>query len=335
MLRTRRDLERASAGTGATLAGTRWVMLDDGSSVIEGLFTFEDPWSAPKLLGRLATEDASDPSVEEWGYEIAKATADSLDDGATDDQFRDALGAAIHRSVQGAIRFAPEEGERFQSARTTMISGVGDCDCHARLVHALATSQGVGSTLRYFARDGEPLHVVAALDTIAGPAWAETTIAARFGEHPLEAYERLRSSGAGEARSDLGFFGLDFVTSSDVRTRKTELDGYVQSLDRSVTLCPILDAPTRASWDDFRSTWSSFMANDPSWYDAGGQGRQAAEYATSIRSWQTTIASHCLTSTPALPAETQPIELSALKWVVGAVALVVGGVAIHSLQRSR
>ena len=320
-MRTSADLARAAALAGARLVEVRAERLRDGSTALAGRFAFEDPWAAAKLLGILSEEDASDPAVQAWGRSIA-ATVRS----------RDELAAAIHANVQHHVRFEEEQGERFQSARATMIEGVGDCDCHARLVHALARSQGIGSTLRFFERGGEPSHVVAALETSRGPAWAETTIGARFGENPLDAFQRLGLTE--QTRPDLGccagparIGAFDWshpwpriVVPSTVDTKKSELDAIVSSLDRDVAACTKLDGATASAWRAFVAGWRAFRDAPSSWLDAAAEMDQAEAYETEIASWQAKLSALCVTSAPPI-APRQPAT------GLGTVLLVGGGFA--------
>jgi hypothetical protein len=333
MLRTQSDLARAAKKAGATLVGCAPVTLRDGSSTIGGRFEFEDPWAAARLLAILSDEDASDPVPAAWASSILSAVVDELGPGATRAQVHDAFAEALHANVQRQIRFEPEIGEQFQSARATMINGVGDCDCHARLVHAMARSQGMGSALRFFEQKDEPTHVVSALETTTGPAWAETTIDARFAEHPLVAFHRLGLDATG-TRRDLGFLGLEFVSPSNVRDYKKELDGYVSSIDADVAKCATMTPEKRAAWTTFRDGWRSFMADDPGYFNAGGQGRHAAHYADQIRQWQSDLTTLCVLSSPNLPAP--PTE--AILGVVTTIAIAMGvsavaGVAVALIRR--
>lgn len=334
MERTARDLEIAAARSGARLVSTHRTVLADGSSTIGGRFAFQDPWCAARLLDILAEQDAADPVVATWARAMVEAARAELGDDAEPDDVRDVFAATVHANVQRQIAFVPEVGEQFQSARTTMVQGYGDCDCHARLVHALARSQGLGSTLRFFEHDGEPTHVAAALATTYGPAWAETTIDARFGEHPQAAYRRLGLEGAG-ARADLGFLGLEFVTAGNVRDRKNELDGYVRALAADVKRCAgAIDAPTVGAWDAFAASWRMFMQDDPSWYDAGGQGRQAADFASAIREWQAKLAALCTLSAPTLPTPPSDEVVGFLSTLAVLVAVAgAAGVAVALARR--
>jgi hypothetical protein len=186
-----------------------------------------------------------------------------------------------------------------------MSAGAGDCDDHARLLYALALAGGVPAKLLFFTEDDEqPVHVVTQLQDSRGWNWAETTIDAEYGEEPFDALERLNPDDAsnplaGRTGNDgLGFLGLDFVTPGDVATRKTQLDATVTSLDGDAVGCPALDTPTLSSWNEFVAAWREFYAVEPSFWNAGGQARQATDYADQIRTWQTKIAAVCKLSAP-------------------------------------
>lgn len=187
-----------------------------------GRFEFDNAWQAAHLLTTLAEEDGTrvdfGPEVFAWAHAIVTACRAS----SPASTLAECIAQSIHGSVQGSIAFRHEAGERFQSARTTMLNKVGDCDCHARLVYALARAAGLPAQLAYFddrrrrrvIRPGDPVppddgtqpvHVTALLPMRAGSgyAWAETTIPARFGEDPYAAYRRLKSAGALPERGEL------------------------------------------------------------------------------------------------------------------------------------
>ena len=325
MDRTPADLERAAAAAGAVLLSHELVQRKDGSWTLCGRFGFEDPWAAARLLSILAEEDADDPAVQAWGRSILEETAAAYGTTPDDPTIVDAFAAAVHANVKRWIRFAPEEGERFQSADTTMIEGVGDCDCQARLAHALVRSQGGASEIRYFDAGGEPVHACCAFATSYGPAWAETTIAALFGEHPQDAYRRLGLDQQ-SARPDIGFLGIEFVTPGNVTARKAELNQAVIATDADVRRCTTLDPATGAAWTTFVVGWRAFMDDTPGWWDAGAQGRQAAEYADRITEWQNKLATLCTLSAPILPKVPEDPTVSLLKWTAVAVAVVAGAV---------
>lgn len=216
-MRTRTDLARAAARSGLRLVAVRPNALGE----LDGTFAFDNPWSAAHLLTHLSEEDATredlggtEPTA--WALAILDACRRSVGD----DRVVDCFARAVQRSVQQAIAFVSEEGERFQSPRTTMATGKGDCDCQARLVYTLARRAGLPAALVYFddARrvrvirpgdpvpkdDGsQPVHVAPLLMTSGGWGWSETTIPASFGEEPYTAYRRLKAQGHAAGRDDL------------------------------------------------------------------------------------------------------------------------------------
>lgn len=272
MKRGPEDLARAAHASGAKLLSTELVQLKDGSWELAGRFGFTDPWAAARLLCILAEEDGvdPDPEVAAWSASILSLTAKSMGLSPSDPAVHDAFVAAVHANVQKWIRFAPEEGERFQSARTTMIEGVGDCDCHARLVHALARASGARSEIRFFEADREPVHAVAALGTSYGPAWAETTIGALFGEHPQEAYARLGLDRAG-ARPDIGAGAAP--THDDVVALQTRLKDLALATGLAVEACPALPPAQVANWATLAGIILHYVSTDP----------DAADYATGMQ----------------------------------------------------
>jgi hypothetical protein len=198
-VRTLADLQATAARTGCRLVRTR----TDGRGNLVGEFECPDvdegkPLATAIMLEGLTDEDSRvdvfDPAILE-----AAARAPSP-------------AAFLHAFVQSAVEFTPEDVETFQTPSVTLATGKGDCDDSARALVALARAIGVKGRLVFFLQEGQPAHVAAQLQDAAAPSnmsggmsgaappwrWAETTIAARFGEHPFQALERL-----GGARSDL------------------------------------------------------------------------------------------------------------------------------------
>lgn len=323
-MRTAADLEAIVARVGGIeILSIEQVPVSGGGTRIAARMRFQDPWAAARLLVELADDDASDPIVRAWSLDILRATAQAIGEplGPTlSPALHDAFARAIHDNVQAQIKFIQEPLETFQSADVTMQSGAGDCDDHARLVYALACAGGLNSQLVFFEDEDaeslplvmlggegtQPVHVVAQIQDSSGAwQWAETTIAAEYGEEPHEAFARL---GGVPATADpfrgaagVGFLGLDFVTPADVQTRKTELDATVNALDGDVVRCQAIDSATLSAWNEFVVSWREFYAVAPSIWNAGGQGRQAQEYADAIREWQTRVSAVCSLSSPTLP----------------------------------
>lgn len=160
-----------------------------------------DPWRKVRLLNGLATADALyDRTVRKIAVSIARRAP------STEPAY---LGAWIQRAVQRRVRYVGEGKETFQPSAQTWRIGLGDCDDSARLVAALALSLGLEArVIGMPGRSGAPVHAVAKIDN----RWAEASLAARFGEHPLEAFRRLRGAGGDvriyrAAAADLGDIG--------------------------------------------------------------------------------------------------------------------------------
>lgn len=117
------------------------------------------------------------------------------------------LARAVHALVRDGVRFLREPKETFQDAYLTLYYGAGDCDDVARLVVALLRILGVRARLALLYRPGLrsssgeriPTHV--SVKALVGGRWRwlETTLAARFGEHPIAAKRRLGA----EHRADI------------------------------------------------------------------------------------------------------------------------------------
>ena len=108
-----------------------------------------------------------------------------------------ALACKVHDFCKTILRYQPESEETFRSPAITLSMGAGDCDEHAVLLVTLALASGLeAECVGVSIRPGQGISHVCAT---AEGYWAETTIDARFGEHPIAAAKRL-----GILRSDLG-----------------------------------------------------------------------------------------------------------------------------------
>jgi len=146
-------------------------------------------WAAARYLLELARGDARDPQIARLAQRIRKH--------APSDR---AFVGAVFAYVQKFIAFRRERGEVFQAAPVTLRLGVGDCDCHARLVLALLLAGGIRARLAFLHRGAGPLHVLVQALLFGEWVWLETTVkGARFGEHPVTAAVRL-----GKIRDDVG-----------------------------------------------------------------------------------------------------------------------------------
>jgi len=207
-------LRRAAARAGLQVVGIERVPIAGGGHTLSARMRFTDPWAAARLLTNLSDEDAADPVVRAWSLGILDgaarvnlpANANGMSGPVVLPAMVRAFNRSVHGSVQQAIRFVREPRETFQAARVTMKAKAGDCDDHARLVHALAKASGSMARQVFFQRDGQPVHVVEQLydpddEGMGGRwRWAETTIPAAYGEHPQAAYLRLKREGRIPAR---------------------------------------------------------------------------------------------------------------------------------------
>lgn len=348
-MRTEADLRGAAAAHGLSVTALERVPMpgDPSSTTLATRMTFDDPWAAARLLYELAQEDAADPVVRAWALDLQAAASrwlgEPIGSPTRSSALVDELARTIHGNVQEQILFIHEPKETFQSARVTMATQAGDCDDHARLVYALARAAGLKAKLIFLEDDAQPVHVVAQIEDSRGYQWAETTIDAAYGEPPLQAYARLKKDVArglaadpfqqGGAANGLGFLGLDFVTPQDVRDRKGELNAAVETLDADLVKCTALDASTLDGWNQFVAEWRTFAADDPGFFSAGSQGRQAAEYAERIREWQERAGeAGCTLSSPKLPlAKDDPIVGTVKVVAISAAVLGVAYVAVQGL----
>lgn len=157
-----------------------------------GKVTCLDGWGAARLLLAQAIEDSETAGARDLALQLRRQAPSD-----------EAFARYVQRYVKENVAFVRERGEVFTGSAYTLGSKGGDCDDHARLVYALATAGGLDAVLAFLhhpAPFDEPTHAVAQLCVQGQCTWAETTIDARFGEHPLDAAKRL---GLLDAREDL------------------------------------------------------------------------------------------------------------------------------------
>jgi hypothetical protein len=142
------------------------------------------PWASAYLLRELSEGDVEDPAVAALAIKIRMAGSDGP--------------RGLHAWVKRTVRFATEKVETFQSAAFTAKTGVGDCDDSERLLWAVARAAGIPVRFVFFLQGGQPAHVSAQLHDGASWQWAETSVPAYYGEHPLAALRRL-----GKVRRDI------------------------------------------------------------------------------------------------------------------------------------
>lgn len=155
-----------------------------------------DGWGAARLLLALADEDARTRGAKNLAADIRRRAPSD-----------EAFARAIHAFVLQRVRFARETGEIFQSGAYTLTHGFGDCDDHFRVAYALAVAGGLRAQLGLLHHGDDassdmqgPAHAAAILCPAGECAWAETTVPAFYGEHPIAAARRL---GLATERSDI------------------------------------------------------------------------------------------------------------------------------------
>jgi Transglutaminase-like superfamily len=350
-MRTAADLAAAADRAGLRLDWVEPVPVAGGGTELAAGMSFDDPWAAARLLSDLAEQDASDPFVQAWAYEMLASTAQDLGESVgptVSPELRDAVARTVHGNVQHWVKFVPEPLEKFQSARTTMRTRQGDCDCHARLVYALLRTLGVPVQLIYFegTEPGTgkvvPVHAVCiAEDSDGAWQWVETTIPASYGEDPHDALSRLRAEGVLPSSADplahvegLGApFGV--VTASDVQHRKDQVNASVEATDVDVVNCAHLDAGTLSAWNLFLVSWRTFYADEPGFFSAGAQGRQVADYVDELAQWQAKLkAAGCSLTGAPLPAQSQDDVAGTIKLVAIAAVAVAGAFAVYEVART-
>lgn len=150
-------------------------------------------WAAATMLLSLCVEDAKTAGARDVALAMRR---DAPSDAA--------FAAFVHRYVIDNVAFVREQGEVFAGPSYTLVAQGGDCDDHVRLTFALLAAGGLPVRLAflYHAREVSlgPSHVVVQVMIGGAWTWVETTIAAAFGENPLDAATR---TGVARNRSDL------------------------------------------------------------------------------------------------------------------------------------
>lgn len=165
---------------GARVVGFGRIPGPDGRPMVTARVIVEDGWQAARLLQRRCDRDARDPFMRELAASIASGIRSPRE-----------LGETLQRTVQHTIAFVPEKVETFQRARFTWLAKKGDCDDHVRVLYPLAKNARLPVRLDFLQRRGQPAHVFASFGHDGAWHAAETTIAALYGEPPIEAARRL------------------------------------------------------------------------------------------------------------------------------------------------
>lgn len=216
------------------------------------------------LLDALAWRDARyDPRVRDVAVAIAKGAAtttqhkvDPLD-----------LARRLHSYVTHNVRYLGEGAETFQNTRTTLATGMGDCDDSSRALLALARTVAIPARLVVFdkskpgAEDLEPNHATVQLAP-DGKTWlyAETSLgpAVQLGEHPIAAARRLRAKRT-DIGAELGAVG------GDVAARPIIVQAWQNVLGRPPTTFEAQMTGAIASLESGYGTWPGAGANSHNW----------------------------------------------------------------------
>jgi transglutaminase-like putative cysteine protease len=151
---------------------------------------------ARALLGLLVTKvqrSSETPAIADFARRVRRAYPEP-----------EAFGEQVHAWVQNSVQFQREPFEAFQHARQTLLAGAGDCDCQVILAGAVAKAGGLPvRVVPFFLSPDDPRHVCCQFGHDGRWNWAETTIPAKYGEHPFAAAKRLGLTG----REDITGYG--------------------------------------------------------------------------------------------------------------------------------
>ncbi len=167
-----------------------------------------------RLLDELATIDSEHPEVRRIAGGFVDRSFAVLVSGDARAGSLVNLARELHAFAQ-SMTFREDDEETFVSTLRNIAHPVGDCDDSTRVLLALARAAGLRARLATLEdADGIPVHAVAQLDFGNGWTWAETSIPARFGEHPLDAKARLGLGRRTDIRDPRAVRGLGDVAGS-------------------------------------------------------------------------------------------------------------------------
>ena len=231
-----------------------------------------------------------------------------------------------------------------------MAIGAGDCDDHARLVKALGLAANIPAELCFCdernvyvcedeleKRHGapEPVHVTAKL---AGE-WAETTIAADFGEDPYEALDRLELETGENPMAHAPELGA-LSSESYAANLQNIIAPQMTRLALVVERCTGLDVATRATWDVLAARCLAFASQDP----AVANPEEGKGILADLNGFRSTLAGKgCDVSSvptvtaplaPLTPASTgaQALDLAKIALVAGAV--IAAALAVREVAKA-
>ena len=183
-----RSLAAAAECAGCRVLARSSLDMGDGSSMPVLELECGDNVNAIRFLNRAAVNDTSDPEVRDPALRLLAA-------------YPDHLPQAVHTFVKLCVRFVREKHETFQHAKYTLRRRAGDCDDHARCVVALILAAGGKARIVGVPNSkGKVAHVAPQAFDDDAWRWAETTVDAKYDEHPRAAARRL---GLSRRRQDM------------------------------------------------------------------------------------------------------------------------------------
>ncbi len=204
-MHTEAQLRQAAANARVKVLSIRYVDSPEGPLCV-GTFDTGDNEGAFRLLCEFAVDDVGDAVARSIGLNVHQRFAP--------DEAR--MAQAIQSYVKKNVAYLPEPVETFQAPWYTLKLGVGDCDDHANLVHAVARNAGLKARIVPVRdKQGRIRHACAQMLVDGVWSWVETTLDADFDEAPKAAANRLKAT----SRSDIS--GIEGAAMTTVLTGAT------------------------------------------------------------------------------------------------------------------
>ncbi len=125
----------------------------------------------------------------------------------------------------------------------------------------------------------------------------------------------------------MGAMGGDFLTivwPSDVEAYKRKLDPDFQATESAASRCAELPTGEAMAWGEFFIAWKKFRDEPVGIFGTANKFDEAKAFEERLREWQLLLGKTCKLVSPAVvpPSLKEGPDLSALKWVAAAVAIV-------------
>jgi hypothetical protein len=209
-MHTEAQLRRAARNAGCRVLSVRHVETSVGPVVV-ARFEGADNENAFRLLLEFAADDVGDPVAHTIGLDVRQRFGP--------DQVR--MAKALHQWVKDHVTYLPEPTETFQAPWYTVRTGVGDCDDHANLVHAIARNAGLKARIVPVRNKlGKITHACAQIAVDGVWSWAETTVDADFDEPPKAAASRLKETSRTDIAGAEGDSMTVVLTGSNIPLRR-------------------------------------------------------------------------------------------------------------------